>query len=201
MTTPFIFFEFDSSLFQKYYGSGINTPGIYAIPEDEVEPPMPSMDQIDPNLTAGNEDEEDDTGIDQRDDNRDNLLQLVRNLPPMQTPQMNADEQQAFDQEVQPLKKVYLLHKLKKLNKILQDNSLTNDDLLLVLKYGPYLTYNTLKILSMQIVNNLRSAVPDQYQRTEDEEMMGPENTQPPSNVIDNNTNGENIGANTNVAA
>ena len=201
MTTPFIFFEFDSSLFQKYYGSGINTPGIYAIPEDEVEPPMPPMDQIDPNLAAGNEGEEDDTGIDQRDDNRDNLLQLVRNLPPMQTPQMNADEQQAFDQEVQPLKKVYLLHKLKKLNKILQDNSLTNDDLLLVLKYGPYLTYNTLKILSMQIVNNLRNAVPDQYQRTEDEEMMGPENTQPPSNVIDNNTNGENIGANNNVAA
>jgi len=43
MSTPFLFFEFDSSLFQKYYGSGINTPGIYAIPEDETEPAAPQQ--------------------------------------------------------------------------------------------------------------------------------------------------------------
>lgn len=197
MTTPFIFFEFDSSLFQKYYGSGINTPGIYAIPEDGVEPSS-DPDEFNPNPAAGNE--EDDTGLDQRDDNRDNILQTVQSLPDIQPPQMSQEEQQAFEQEIQPLKKVYLLNKLGKLRKVLQDSSLSNDNLLIVLKYGPYLTYNTLKLLTIQIVNDLKKSVPEQFQKSED----GPENNQsqtPPSNVIDNNnTNGDIIGATDNVS-
>ncbi len=195
MTTPFIFFEFDSSLFQKYYGSGINHPGIYAIPEDEVEP-SPVPDEPTPNPSAGNE--EDDNGIEQRDKSRDLILQAVQNNPPIQLPQMSPEEQQAFDQEIQPLKKLYLLNKLEKLQKTLQDNSLSDDDLLLVLKYGPYLTYNTLKLLAIQIVNNLKSTVPEQYQKSEDDD---PENIQTsPSNVMDNNTNSDLIGATNNVS-
>ena len=187
MTTPFIFFEFDSSLFQKYYGSGINHPGIYAIPEDEVEPSS-EPDELTPNPAA---EEEDDNAIEQRDENRDKILQTVQNLPPIQPPQMSQEEQQAFEQEIQPLKKLYLLNRLEKLQKILQDNSLSDDDLLLVLKYGPYLTYNTLKQLAIQIVNNLKSTVSDQYQKSDEDD---------PENIDNTNANGDLIGATANVS-
>ena len=189
MSTPFIFFEFDSSLFQKYYGSGINTPGIYAIPEDEVEP---SSGQINSNPAA--EKEANKTGLDQRDESRENLLKTVQNLPEIPFPQLSQDEQQAFEQEIQPLKKVYLINKLNQLKDVLQDNSLTNDDLLLVLKYGPYLTYNTLKLLTIQIVNDLKRSLPNEYLKTEENGGPIQQNIQP-SNVSNNNINGNLIGA------
>lgn len=157
-TTPFLFFEFDSSLFQKYYGSGINTPGIYAIPEDETEPSAPPEEeqQYIPNPAA---EEEDESGITQRYKNMGNISAAMGSQQEIPLPQMSADEQQAYEQEIQPIKKVFLLNKLKKLQKVLQDNSMSDDDLNIVLTYGPYLTYNTLLRLAITSINNLKNNV------------------------------------------
>lgn len=154
MSTPFLFFEFDSSLFQKYYGSGINTPGIYAIPEDETEPSAPPEEQqyYIPNPAA-----DEDNALSQREDNKENLVNSMTSQQDIPLPQMSADEQQAYEQEIQPIKKVFLLNKLKKLQKVLRDNSLSDDNLSLVLKYGPYLTYQTLLRLAVVAINYLKN--------------------------------------------
>ena len=155
MPTPFLFFEFDSSLFQKYYGSGINTPGIYAIPEDETEPSAPPEEEQ-KYITTPAADNEEDSALSQREEDRDNLVNALSLQQDIPLPQMSADEQQAYEQEIQPIKKVFLLNKLKKLQNILRDNSLSDDNLNLVLKYGPYLTYSTLLRLAIIAINNLR---------------------------------------------
>ena len=167
MSTPFLFFEFDSSLFQKYYGSGINTPGIYAIPEDETEPASPPEEQNyydAPNPAA---DDGENTVLSQRESIKDDIVDTMSSQQDIPLPQMSADEQQAYEQEIQPIKKVFLLNKLKKLQKILQDSSLSDDNLNIVLKYGPYLTYPTLLRLAITAINFLKSNM--QYQQTRDE--------------------------------
>ena len=164
MSNPFLFFEFDSTLFQKYYGSGINAPGIYAIPEDETEPSAPSPEEMEqmyneiPNSAAGGEENEEDSALVQRKENQENLSNAISSQPDIPLPQMSADEQQAYEQEIQPIKKVFLLNKLKKLQTRLNDNSMSDDDLNLVLKYGPYLTYPTVVRLAITAINNLRNS-------------------------------------------
>lgn len=158
MSTPFLFFEFDASLFQKYYGSGINTPGIYAIPEDEAEPSAPPEEEQYyndiPKLAAEEDDQND---LTQRELNKDNIINAMSSQQDIPLPPMSADEQQAYEQEIQPIKKVFLLNKLKKLQKILRDHSLSDDNLNLVLKYGPYLTYSTLLRLAITAINYLKN--------------------------------------------
>ena len=163
-STPFLFFEFDASLFQKYYGSGINTPGIYAIPEDETEPSAPSPEEMEQmynemqNSADGGEENDEDSALVQRKENQENISNAITSQPDIPLPQMSADEQQAYEQEIQPIKKVFLLNKLKKLQTRLNDNSMSDDDLNLVLKYGPYLTYPTLVRLAITAINNLRNS-------------------------------------------
>ncbi len=170
MSNPFLFFEFDSSLFQKYYGSGINTPGIYAIPEDETEPSAPPEEHqyYMQNPTA--DDKENETEISNREDNKDDITNALSSQQDIPLPQMSADEQQAYEQEIQPIKKVFLLNKLKKLQRILQDNSLSDDNLNLVLKYGPYLTYSTLLRLAITAINYLKNNTQMQQNSQEGEE-------------------------------
>ena len=116
MSTPFLFFEFDASLFQKYYGSGINTPGIYAIPEDETEPSAPSPEEMEqmynemPNSAAGGEENDEDSALVQRKENQENISNAITSQPDIPLPQMSADEQQAYEQEIQPIKKVFILN-------------------------------------------------------------------------------------------
>lgn len=195
-STPFLFFEFDSSLFQKYYGSGINTPGIYAIPEDEAEPSVPPEEEQYyndiPNLAA--EDEQND--LTQRESNKDDIVNAMSSQQDIPLPQMSADEQQAYEQEIQPIKKVFLLNKLKKLQKTLRDNSLSDDNLNLVLKYGPYLTYSTLLRLAITAINYLKSNV--QMQQSTEKQVDG---NYPAAEIQNSGSNIEPpIGADVNVA-
>ena len=193
MSTPFLFFEFDSSLFQKYYGSGINTPGIYAIPEDETEPSAPSEEQqYIPNSAA---DEDKNNVLSQREDNKNNLANAMASQPEIALPQMSPEEQQAYEQEIQPIKKVFLLNKLKKLQKILDDNSLSDDNLNIVLKYGPYLTYPTLLRLAITAINYLKNNTNYQQVKDDSEE----ENLQAAENQQQNMSNMPQ-GADVNVA-
>ena len=183
-STPFLFFEFDASLFQKYYGSGINTPGIYAIPEDETEPSAPpqEMEQMYnemPNPSAGGEDEGEESALAQREDDQLNLSNAIVSQPEIPLPQMSADEQQAYEQEIQPIKKVFLLNKLKKLQTRLNDNSMSDEDLNLVLKYGPYLTYPTLIRLAITAINNLRNSPQVQNAGNQEDEQANNPNMAP----------------------
>ena len=109
---------------------------------------------------------------------------------------MSADEQQAYEQEIQPIKKVFLLNKLKKLQKILRDNSLSDDNLNLVLKYGPYLTYQTLLRLAITAINYLKNNKAMQVASEDDDEVSSPaaENQAVDSNMA------LQIGADVNVA-
>ena len=93
----------------------------------------------------------------QRESNKDDIVNALSTQQDISLPQMSADEQQAYEQEIQPIKKVFLLNKLKKLQKILRDNSLSDDNLNLVLKYGPYLTYQTLLRLAITAINYLKN--------------------------------------------
>ena len=182
MSTPFLFFEFDSSLFQKYYGSGINTPGIYAIPEDETEPSAPSEEEQYYNMSnSAADDEENQTELTQREEDKDSIVNAMTSQPDISLPQMSADEQQAYEQEIQPIKKVFLLNKLKKLQVILRDHSLSDDNLNLVLKYGPYLTYQTLLRLAVTAINYLKNNKLTQQNSEDQEEEFPPssENQQP----------------------
>ena len=176
MSTPFLFFEFDSSLFQKYYGSGINTPGIYAIPEDEAEPSVPPEEEQyyndEPNSAADEDGEYNE--LTQRESNKDDIVNALSTQQDIPLPQMSADEQQAYEQEIQPIKKVFLLNKLKKLQKILRDNSLSDDNLNLVLKYGPYLTYQTLLRLAITAINYLKNNKTAQVSSEDDDEISSP---------------------------
>ena len=183
-STPFLFFEFDASLFQKYYGSGINAPGIYAIPEDETEPSAPPQEMGQmynemPNPAAGGEDEGEESALAQREDDQLNLSNAIASQPEIPLPQMSADEQQAYEQEIQPIKKVFLLNKLKKLQTRLNDNSMSDEDLNLVLKYGPYLTYPTLIRLAITAINNLRNSPQVQNAGNQEDEQANNPNMAP----------------------
>lgn len=197
-STPFLFFEFDSSLFQKYYGSGINTPGIYAIPEDESEPSVPPEEEQyyndEPNSAADEDGEYNE--LTQRESNKDDIVNALSTQQDIPLPQMSADEQQAYEQEIQPIKKVFLLNKLKKLQKILRDNSLSDDNLNLVLKYGPYLTYQTLLRLAITAINYLKNNKAMQVASEDDDEISSSaaENQAADSNMAPQ------IGADVNVA-
>ena len=184
MSTPFLFFEFDSSLFQKYYGSGINTPGIYAIPEDEAEPSVPPEEQqyYIPNPAA--DDEDGDNALTQREEEKDSIINAMTSQQDIPLPQMSADEQQAYEQEIQPIKKVFLLNKLKKLQVTLRDHSLSDDNLNLVLKYGPYLTYPTLLMLAITAINYLKNNKKiQQYSEDQEEETPPAAENQQPMNM------------------
>ena len=183
-STPFLFFEFDASLFQKYYGSGINAPGIYAIPEDETEPSAPPQEMGQmynemPNPAAGGEDQGEESALSQRKDDQLNLSNAIASQPEIPLPQMSADEQQAYEQEIQPIKKVFLLNKLKKLQTRLNDNSMSDEDLNLVLKYGPYLTYPTLIRLAITAINNLRNSPQVQNAGNQEDEQANNPNMAP----------------------
>ncbi len=196
MSTPFLFFEFDASLFQKYYGSGINTPGIYAIPEDETEPSAPPEEEQQYYVPDPAADEDEENVLSQRESNKENIVNAMSSQQDIPLPQMSADEQQAYEQEIQPIKKVFLLNKLKKLQKVLRDNSLSDDNLNLVLKYGPYLTYQTLLRLAIISINYLKNN--KQVQQTSEDQEEFPPAAESPS--MDMSSMAPLTGADVNVA-
>lgn len=148
---PFIFFEmdFDAELFKNYFGVDIDSPGIYAIPEDGV-----GGQEISDTQQLNNQQ------ITNSNDNQEiNTNDLNTQLTQGQTPpiELTPEEQQQFDKDVEPLKKVFLLNKLYELSYLLKNKFSVDSDLELILKFGPSMKYHTLKILTINILNQLKN--------------------------------------------
>lgn len=143
MNIPFLLFEmdFDAELFKKYYGS-IDNPGVYAIPEDESEPSSPEEQQ--------QENPEVQPQINQEQPEQ----QQVQNEPLKL--QFNQDELAAADKEIEPIKKIFLLNKLSELQTLLKNQMMTCNELNVVLKFGGNLSYKTLQVLAMTIINQVQ---------------------------------------------
>lgn len=62
----------------------------------------------------------------------------------------------AYQQELEPLKKLYLLQKISKLRDALEENNYNNSQLTLILKYGANLSYESLLKLSERIILSLQ---------------------------------------------
>lgn len=145
--------DFDAETFRKHYGS-VENPGIYAIPEEEVEPtPEEQQQYADPNdqsdLEKGAEDQQ----------KIDDAL-LNSQTPPM--PQLSQEQQVTYDAEVTPIKKLYLLNKLYQLSHLLKNKFSSNEELDLILKFGSNLSYNTLQVLAINVINNLKELAQQQ---------------------------------------
>ena len=95
--------------------------------------------------------------------NSDNLVDYEQGPPgqelgpPPDTgiPQEIPDDQQ-YAQEMEPLKKLFLLQKLQTLSDALDDNNYTDPQLELVLKYGSKLSYDTLIKVSDKLTQKLQ---------------------------------------------
>lgn len=66
--------------------------------------------------------------------------------------QQEPTQPDAFSQEVEPLKKLFLINKLTRLNYLLADRNIVDSSIKTILKYGPYLSYQTLLRLSSKII-------------------------------------------------
>ena len=125
---PFIFFEmnFDAESFKNYFGVDIDSPGIYAIPEDDVGGQEISDTQQLNNqqITNSNDNQE----INTNDLNTQQPIQ--GQTPPIE---LTPEEQQQFDKDVEPLKKVLLLNKLYELSYLFFHIKLIN--IMIHLKY------------------------------------------------------------------
>ena len=164
MNNPFIFYEmdFDSEMFKKYYGS-IENPGIYAIPEDEVEPNS-AEEQPENTPEVVNPDESE---TEQNITDKEKIVDYLTQTQGLPEPQLNQDEQAAYNSEVEPIKKIYLLNKLSQLSYLLKNKFSVNTDLDLVLKFGTNLSYRTLQILTINIINHLRDLAQAEEQQPE----------------------------------
>jgi len=158
---PFILFEMDlHSLFQKYHGKrgrlDIKSPGIYAIPEDGLNPGEDDFDFPD-DIPSDSLDDLGQTALNQKDDNQDNIKDQLSDLPRTQDKPLTQEEIQRYEKEVEPLKKLFLLQKLYSLAFVLKNNFLMDSDLELVIKYGTNFSYKTLYTLTLNILNQLKN--------------------------------------------
>ena len=161
MHNPFIFFEmnFDPDIFHKYYGS-IDSPGIYAIPEDEVEPKDEVPDEEKEEF--GGDRPHHVSRTQQNMDDKERIQDKLAAMPELQAPQLNPDEQAAFNREIEPVKKAFLIEKLQSLSHLLKNKFSIESDLDLILKYAPGLSYRSLYILAINLINKLKLEAQDQ---------------------------------------
>lgn len=170
MINPFVLYEldFDSEMFRKYYGS-IENPGIYAIPEDEVEPPSPEENDDVQDFGASSDNphpEEDDhqTDTSQTMDNKQQIEQKINQINQIPNLQLSPDETNAVNKEVEPIKKFFLINKLYQLSYLLKSNLMANEELDTILKFSAFLSYRTLQVLAINIVNNLKNETQTQQE-------------------------------------
>lgn len=170
---PFIFFEmnFDAEMFKKYYGI-IDSPGIYAIPEDTVgvsnndttTPDLDSNKLIDQDFEKNANNNDSSSGnILNRADNQQQDLPPQQNILPKQNEQaliqqtFSPDELADYEKEIEPMKKMFLINRLTELSNLIKDKFTNSGDLDLVLKYASYFSYKTLQILAMNVVDQIRN--------------------------------------------
>lgn len=157
----FIFYEsdIDSELLSKYFGNNISA-GIYAIPEDSI-----SNSNDDSNLSDEMRKYTDPesggknlNAFQKKSIEQDQLDQNIRNLPQSEDllSKLPPEELQKFNYEIIPLKKMYLFNKLNSLSTKLKNNFKMNTDLELLLKFGTSLSYETMLILALNILNKIK---------------------------------------------
>lgn len=76
-------------------------------------------------------------------------------VPP---PGQGVDEDNPFP-EATPMKKFELIMKLSQMRNVLQTNGIYDDDLDLILQFGPELSYETILALSNAIIEKLRKYI------------------------------------------
>ena len=86
--------------------------------------------------------------------------------PQIQSPENINPEDQQFQLEIEPLKKVFLIQKLNNLNYTLKKSLKTDTDLSLLIKYGNTLSYQSLYRLAIGIIENLKNEI-DQAKQNE----------------------------------
>ena len=159
---PFILYEldFDSELFRKHYGV-IENPGIYAIPEDEVNPGTSFEDNPQNNTSS----EVDQGDIAQSEKDKEVLVQTLSHQEDLPQLQLSQDELNAIDREVTPVKKMFLLNKLYQLSYLLKSKLMANEELETILKFGSLLSYKTLQFLTINILNALKAQAQQEGQQ------------------------------------
>lgn len=164
MKNYFLFLEmnFDSDFFTKYYGGKDVSPGIYAIPEDSINPSIDDEDEV---FNKPNPDF-DDTRVEQQNQNKEKIDDQLSSMPLSPMLQLSPEQQQQYDKEIEPIKKIFLLQKLNTLAYTLKNNFSIDNDLELILKYASNLSYKSIQVLAINIINQLK-------QTAADEEMQG----------------------------
>lgn len=180
MNIPFLLFEmdFDAELFRKYYGS-IDNPGVYAIPEDEVEPGQP-------------EEENQDQQVQQQPQEQDQSQQQNPEQQPFNL-QFNQDELAIADREIEPIKKIFLLNKLSELNKLLAKQNTTCNELETIIKFGSSLSYKTLQVLSTTVIQQIEAYFAERKQQEEQPVSSEDNQEQPIDDTQNDNSNEETI--------
>jgi len=150
--------DISPDILRRYFPGDI-TPGIYAIPEDDVNP---TDDEFDNNYGVNEFDpfrspeELGDTALGQKEDNVDDIQSQLSHMPNTLS-SLTPEELQQYNKEIEPMKKIFLLQKLNSLSFILKNNFLLDSDLELLLKYGINFSYKTLHTLALNIINQLKN--------------------------------------------
>lgn len=141
-------------------------------PPGENEPAQPEIQQSEPNEFSQ---------VPQTDEDWETAEEIPPQDPDtmqMQQPPVDPQANQQFQTEIEPLKKIYLLQKLSNLNFVLKKNFRMDTDLSLLLKYGSYLSYNTLQTLAQSVVAGLQQQTQEMQQQSLQQQQEQPANVQ-----------------------
>lgn len=157
--------EIDADLLSKYFGNNLS-PGIYALPEDSLNnDEQDEIDNSDGNKRNYTDPDNDNLNAFQKkaieQQQLSNSIQRLQDLDFDPIASLSQDELQKFNYEVAPLKKIYLFNKLISLNTKLKNNFQMNTDLDILIKFGPSLSYETMLILALSILNSLKATAQD----------------------------------------
>lgn len=158
MKNPFVFFEaeIDSDLLSKYHGNNL-TPGVYAVPDEDEESSSDDLNQK--SAEKDNWIDDEDNALERTADNQNIILHKLASDNQQQVDpfsQLSPEDQQKYIFEVEPIKKVALLKKLLSLNTTLSNNLLHSDELEIIIKYAPSLSYSTILTLAKNALIKIR---------------------------------------------
>ncbi len=83
----------------------------------------------------------------------------TQQLDPITGEPITMENIKIYHQEMEPLKKLYLMQKLNRLRDTLKESNRTDEQLDLVLKYGSNLSYQTLTSLASNVIMGIRKSI------------------------------------------
>lgn len=121
-------------------------PQYMYVPESPPQDPNQQQQINDPNIQQ----QVDPNALAQQQQQLDpNLAQ--QQMDPNAVPQ-GPTEDEIVNKDMEPIKKLYLIQKLTRLNEVLKDSELFNQELALVLKFGANISYPTLLTMSDKLI-------------------------------------------------